>query len=76
MDYVMITFAAGDEPARDLRVPSYVTVGELMKMLTSTFSLSIHPDHRLQAEPIGRILDNKLTLQEEGIVDGALLTLI
>ncbi|MGF7046944.1 putative ubiquitin-like protein YukD [Paenibacillus sp. DS2015] len=76
MDYVMVTFQAGDNMNKDLKVPTFVTVGELLHILSEGLSLTISQDRRIQAEPIGRILDNSLTLTEEGVLHGALLTLI
>lgn len=76
MDYVLVTFVAGNVPEKELKVPVFVTVSELIEMLAEALNLSIRPDNRIQAEPAGRILDNRRTLEEEGITDGALLTLI
>lgn len=76
MDYVMVTFQAGDRLNTDLRVPTFVTVGELLHILSEGLNMTINQDRRIQAEPIGRILDNSLTLSEEGVLQGALLTLI
>lgn len=76
MDYVMVTFQAGGQVGRELKVPVFVTVEELLGMLSEALGITVHRDSRLQAEPLGRILDNKMTLEEEGVVHGALLTLI
>ncbi|MFD3262193.1 EsaB/YukD family protein [Paenibacillus lentus] len=76
MDYVMVTFQASESFVRELKVPIFVTSEELMTMLSEALGLSITPEHRLQAEPLGRILDPARTLEEEGVAFGALLTLI
>ncbi|MUG44365.1 EsaB/YukD family protein [Paenibacillus woosongensis] len=76
MDYVVVTFQAGESFAKELKVPAFVTSGELLAMLSDALGLSITPEHRLQAEPLGRILDPARTLEEEGVAFGALLTLI
>ncbi|AZK48633.1 EsaB/YukD family protein [Paenibacillus lentus] len=76
MDYIMITFQAGERLVKELKVPTFVTAEELLTMLSEALGLSIAPEHRLQAEPLGRILDPTRTLEEEGVAFGALLTLI
>ncbi|WP_055109386.1 EsaB/YukD family protein [Paenibacillus ihumii] len=76
MDYVMVTFQTGEGYSKELKVPSFVTSEELLSMLSEALGLSITPEHRLQAEPLGRILDPSRTLEEEGVGFGALLTLI
>ncbi|WP_159081748.1 EsaB/YukD family protein [Paenibacillus sp. CAA11] len=76
MDYVMVTFTAGQAPGKDLKVPAFVPIGELIEMLAEALHLAVEPENRIQAEPVGRILDNRLTLEQEGVADGALLTLI
>lgn len=76
MDYIMITFQAGERLVKELKVPTFVTAEELLTMLSEALNLSIAPEHRLQAEPLGRILDPARTLHEEGVAFGALLTLI
>ncbi|TYQ16046.1 UNVERIFIED_CONTAM: hypothetical protein Cloal_2548 [Acetivibrio alkalicellulosi] len=72
----MVTFQSENMESQDLKVPVFVKTSELIGMLSKTFGISVGRDSRLQAEPLGRILDNSLTLLEEGVGDGALLTLI
>lgn len=76
MDYVMITFHAGEHIQTELKVPGFVRIFDLLNMLSETLHFPIHADNRLQAEPLGRILDGHMTLKEEGVLHGALLTLI
>jgi len=76
MDYILVTFQAGPHLTKELKIPGFVTSQELLAMLSEALHLPVGPEHRLQAEPLGRILDPALTLEEEGVVDGALLTLV
>lgn len=76
MDYVMVTLLLGHDRELDLKVPGFVSVKQLLEMLAEALFLTLGDDARLQAEPLGRILDNEKTLQEEGVAHGALLTLI
>ncbi len=75
-DYIIITFSTGKEDEVDLKVPVFVKVHELITMLSEGLGIPAGPESRLQAEPLGRLLDNKLTLEQEGVAHGALLTLI
>nr|WP_237690859.1 EsaB/YukD family protein [Paenibacillus caui] len=72
----MVTFQEDPETRRELKIPAFVTSRELLAMLAEALDFSAAPNQRLQAEPLGRILDPVRTLQEEGVADGALLTLI
>ncbi|WP_410771621.1 EsaB/YukD family protein [Fontibacillus sp. BL9] len=76
MDYILVTFQAGPQMRKELKIPVFVTPEELLSMLSEALGLSIGPENRLQAEPLGRILDHSRSLEEEGVVDGALLTLV
>lgn len=71
----MITFQANNEKM-DLKVPTFVIIEELLKMLAEALSINIVLGSRLQAEPLGRILDNSKTLEQEGVAQGSILTLI
>lgn len=72
----MVTFQAGPQMTKELKIPVFVTPEELLSMLSEALGLRTGPESRLQAEPLGRILDPSRTLEEEGVVDGALLTLV
>lgn len=77
MDEVMVTFQCQPDVNVDLRVPVFVTVEELLHLLSEALELTISANNnRLQAEPLGRILDNQQTLEHEGVMHGTLLTLI
>lgn len=76
MDYILVTFQAGPRLTKELKVPVFVTPAELLAMLSEALGLDAGPERRLQAEPLGRILDHHRTLEEEGVVNGALLTLV
>ncbi|MBT2293169.1 EsaB/YukD family protein [Paenibacillus albidus] len=75
MNYVMVTLLASGQQV-DLKLPGLVPVSELLEMLKDTLELPGQREQRLQAEPLGRILDNARSLEEEGVSHGALLTLI
>lgn len=76
MDYILVTFQAGQQLTKELKVPVFVTPEELLAMLSEALDLQVGPGNRLQAEPLGRILDHSRTLEEEGVVNGTLLTLV
>lgn len=75
MDSIIVTFQDGDRRL-DLQVPVYVKVGELLEMLEVAYCIPGGREHRIQAEPLGRILGNDKTLEEEAVTSGSLLTLI
>ncbi|NLD47422.1 MAG: hypothetical protein GX660_09515 [Clostridiaceae bacterium] len=75
MDYIMVTFQSGKNSI-DLKVPVFVKIEELLVMLSEALNMDMGKGNRLQAEPLGRILDNDRTLQEENVTQGSLLTLI
>ena len=75
MDYILVTFLAGNT-SEDLKVPVFVKIEELLGMLSEALSIRIGRENRLQAEPLGRILSNDKTLEEEGVTQGSILTLI
>lgn len=77
MDEIVVTFQAAPQLVKELKIPAFVTSQELLTMLSEALNLpNIGPERRLQAEPLGRILQPERTLQEEGVAQGALLTLI
>ncbi|GGG02800.1 EsaB/YukD family protein [Paenibacillus aceti] len=76
MDYIIVTFQAGAHMTKELKIPVFVTPEELLAMLSEALGLPIRAENRIQAEPLGRILEHTRTLEEEGVADGALLTLI
>jgi uncharacterized ubiquitin-like protein YukD len=76
MEYILVTFKTENMKEIDLKVPTFVKISEILSMLSESFNLFINDKNRLQAEPLGRILDNSKTLQDEGVGAGALLTLI
>ncbi len=76
MDYIIVTFYSESRGSTELKIPVFVKIEELLTMLSESLYIHIGPENKLQAEPIGRILDNNKTLEEEGVGHGALLTLI
>lgn len=75
MNYIIITFQSGNEKM-DLKVPAFVKIEELLGMLSEALGIQAGPENRLQAEPLGRILDNSRTLEQESVTQGSILTLI
>lgn len=75
MDYIMITFIAKSRNV-DLKVPAFVKIEELLEMLAEGLNIHINRESKLQAEPLGRILDNGKTLEQENVSQGSILTLI
>ena len=76
MDETMLVTFQAPRMYKELRVPPFVTSQELLEMLAEAFGITVSPGNRLQAEPLGRILDPVRTLEEEGVAAGALLTLV
>lgn len=76
MEYIMVTLQTESSHQADLKVPAFVPVGHLLDMLAEALHLEKGPETRLQAEPLGRILQSGKTLEEQGVCHGALLTVI
>ncbi|MFC4102197.1 EsaB/YukD family protein [Paenibacillus xanthanilyticus] len=75
-DYILVTLAPGRRPSVELKLPAFVPLGELLGMLGEALDLPLDGSAKLQAEPLGRVLDNKRTLEQEGVACGALLTVV
>jgi hypothetical protein len=76
MDSILITLKTPSLADMDLKIPAFISGAEFLKMLTEITGASIPLDSKIQAEPLGRILDNSQTLYAEGVGHGALLTLL
>jgi len=76
MDYIFITVKAAGESAVDLKVPDYITGEEFLTVLSEITGKKLPAHTKIQAEPIGGILDNAQTLASGGVETGALLTLL
>ncbi|MCL1905398.1 MAG: EsaB/YukD family protein [Clostridiales bacterium] len=76
MRYIFITLKMPGKTQLDLKIPAFVTGEELLKMLTTITKGGLAPGSKIQAEPLGRILDNSQTLDAEGVGQGALLTIL
>lgn len=75
MDYVFITLII-DSESFDLKVPGFTPVTELLNLLSEALSISLNKDSRVQAEPLGRILENDKTIVQQGVTQGSILTVI
>ncbi|MCL2048458.1 MAG: EsaB/YukD family protein [Defluviitaleaceae bacterium] len=71
MDYILVTLEYGDL-SEDIKVPSFISVEELIKVLEEIYDIE---GTALHAEPKGIILNKNKTLEEQGILHGARLTL-
>jgi len=73
---VFITVKIAGQNAMDLKIPDYITGEEFLVILSEITGENLPAHTKIQAEPIGRILDNTQTLASEGVETGALLTLL
>ena len=76
MGYIYITVKTAGKGVMDLKIPDYVTGNEFLDMLSEITGKRLPAQTRIQAEPVGRILDNAQTFASEGVETGALLTFI
>ena len=75
MKYIFVTLKIGDFEA-DLKIPSDMNTTELVSVAAKTYKLNVPASAKLQAEPLGRILDNNTSFGEQGVDNGALLTVV
>ena len=71
MDYLIVSLKVQGK-YEDLKVPAFISVGELIDTFNEIYQCS---GETLHADPKGIILDKKKTLIEQGIEHGAKLTL-
>jgi uncharacterized ubiquitin-like protein YukD len=71
MEYILATYCFGGIED-DLRIPSFVPVCDLIEALNEIYSTD---GKMLHAQPKGIILDKGKTLAEQGVGNGALLTM-
>ncbi|MCL1975338.1 MAG: hypothetical protein FWG61_04155 [Firmicutes bacterium] len=76
MEYILITLRLKDREDIDLKIPAFITGEELFKVLSIIIGSPLAQNSKIQAEPLGRILDNSQTLYAEGVGQGALLTIL
>ena len=76
MDAIFITVKTPGQGAMDLKIPNYITGGELLAILSEITGETISANSKIQAEPIGRILENTQTLESDGVETGAMLTIL
>ena len=74
MDDILITLKTPHLADMDLKIPAFITGAEFLKILTEITGGACSAESKLQAEPLGRILDNSQTFFAEGLGQGALLT--
>jgi len=76
VEYILITLKIPNQDVLDLKISRLITVEEFLKMLREVTGVGISLNSKIQAEPLGRILDNSQTFYAEGVGHGALLTLL
>lgn len=76
MDTIFITVKIQGMDAIDLKVPNYITGEEFLNILSQITGTTLPAATKIQAEPIGRILENTQTFDSDGVDTGALLTLL
>jgi len=76
VDTIFVTVKMPGQGTLDLKIPGYVTGEELLAILSEITCKKIAADTKIQAEPIGRILENTQILDSDGVETGALLTIL
>lgn len=76
MDEIFITLKIPGQNGMDLKIPGYMTGEGLLAIAAEITGRDIPVGAKLQAEPIGRILENARALDSEGVETGALLTVL
>ena len=76
MDSIFITVKIPKQDSMELKIPNYITGEEFLDILTEITGAKLPGNTKIQAEPIGRILDNAQTFDSDGVETGALLTLL
>jgi len=76
MDAIFITVKIPGQDTMDLKIPNYITGEEFLAILSEIIGTNLSQKTKIQAEPIGRILDNTQTFESDGVDTGALLTLL
>jgi len=76
METILITVKISGKDAMELRIPSYITGDEFLAILSEITGEKFPDNSKIQAEPIGRILENAQPLETDGVETGALLTIL
>jgi hypothetical protein len=76
MDDILITLKTPQLADIDLKIPAFITGDEFLRMLAEITGTAFAAESKIQAEPLGRILDNSQTFYAEGVGQGALLTIL
>lgn len=76
MEYIFVDARIGQEKVQELKIPTQLTAGELMKMITAAFGINENQYKVVQVEPLGRILGEDEMLDEAGVGNGAQITLV
>jgi len=76
MDEIFITLKVPGQNAMDLKIPGYITGEEFLAIASAITGRDMPGGSKIQAEPIGRILENARALDSEGVETGALLTVL
>lgn len=76
MGYILVTLKLSKDKAYELKIPTEVTVGELVDMIQEAFNLEDRGRKTVHVEPLGRILGEDEVLIEEGVYNGSQITLL
>ena len=60
----------------DLKLSGTMQIADLLKNLGEALKIEIPATARIQAEPVGRILNNQQCLLEQEVYSGSVLTII
>lgn len=74
MHYIIVDVKIPGEAEKELKIPSFITAGELLDLLSQIFHIKTR-NMTIHAEPPGRILGKDEYLDEANVWDGALITL-
>lgn len=76
MDYILVNIKLSKENSQELKIPADIAAGELLEILKQVFHLESLGKAALHIEPLGRILGADEVLCEEGVYNGAQITLV
>lgn len=75
MGEILVTFRIGKTEI-DLKLSGIRPIGILIKDLSEALRIDIPASARIQAEPLGRILNNQQCLLAQGVFNGSILTIV
>lgn len=76
MEYILVTLKMPQQTDMDLKIPWFISGEAFLQIMRKITGSSISVASKIQAEPLGRILDNSHSFFDEGVGNGALLTVL